>query len=110
MKITAFFVLVFAAMLGIAGVGGWALIPPPFSYWTSGAVSLFFLISSYFLVKKRLHWAWADLVLLFFLVLFFVYQGLSDNELYPFFVMSAVALLVMLLLIVSLWRELKKRE
>src|SRR3990167_10780196 len=89
MKITAFFVLVFAAMLGIAGVGGWALIPPPFSYWTSGAVSLFFLISSYFLVKKRLHWAWADLVLLFFLVLFFVYQGLSDKELYPFFVMRS---------------------
>ena len=68
------------------------------------------IYAGYFLVKKRLHWAWADLVLLFFLVLFFVYQGLSDKELYPFFVMSAVALLVMLLLIVSLWRELKKRE
>ena len=99
MKITAFFVLVFGVIVLIASVMG---------MWWGSLIGLFLIISSYFLVKKKIGWAWADLVILLGLDGYFIVRWMRTEMFYPSVVMSGLSLLVTALLIGSLIKALKK--
>lgn len=110
MKVTAFFVLILGLIFLLGAVSGY--FPPPslLTMWIGGLLGLFLMISSYFLVKKRLGWAYADLLVLLILDGYFVYQWHQTGQAMPYALMSLPSLFVTAVLLGSTLRELKKAE
>ncbi len=110
MKVTAFFILILGLIFVIGAVSGY--FPPPslLTMWIGGLIGLFLMVSSYFVVKKRLRWAYIDLIILLTLDGYFVYLWRTTGESMPYALMSLPSLFVTAVLFGSLLRELKKAE
>lgn len=110
MKVTAFFVLILGLIFILGAVSGYF---PPLSLlmmWIGGLLGLYLMVSSYFLIKKRLRWAYADLIILLILDCYFIYQWRQTGQSMPYALMSLPSLFVTISLLVSTLRELKKAE
>ncbi len=110
MKVTAFFVLVLGLIFIMGAVSGYF---PPASYvtmWIGGLIGIFLMVSSYYLVKKRLRWAYVDLLILLILDCYFIYYWRATGQAMPYGMMSLPSLFVTAVLLGSTLRELKKEE
>lgn len=110
MKVTAFFVLILGLIFIVGAVSGYF---PPATYlmmWVGGLVGLFLMVSSYFLVKKRLVWASIDLLILLIADVYFIYFWHATNQTLPYALMSLPTLFVTAILLSSTLRELNKEE